>query len=104
MLRLNAMFLDSFSLQILFFPSICSIYVVEKSVISLDFTANILLIKYPCWVVMYVLAVLIGLSGLSKKQIKHEVGRWTFVGCVCVGKAWRVRDYGYILLYTCIQF
>jgi hypothetical protein len=51
---------------------------------------------------MYVLAVLIGLSGLSKKQIKHEIGRWTCVGEV--GIAWRVGEYGYILLYTCIQF
>lgn len=56
----------------------------EKSVISLDFTVNILLIKYPCWVIMYIRVVLVGLSGLSKKQIKHEIGRWTFV-CVCVG-------------------
>lgn len=74
----------------------------EKSVISLDFTANILLIKHPCCVAMYIWAVLVGLSGLSKKQIKHKIGRWTFVGGE--GKPGKGGEYDYTLLYTCIQF
>lgn len=51
---------------------------------------------------MDIWAALVGLSGLSKKQIKHEIGRWTFVGGV--GKPGRGGEYGYILLYTHIQF
>lgn len=71
----------------------------EKSVISLDFTVNILLIKYPCWVIMYIRVVLVGLSGLSKKQIKHEIGRWTFV-CVCVGK---LGGWESMVIFYCIH-
>lgn len=41
----------------------------------------------------YIWVPLIGLSGLPKKQIKHEIGRWTFVGGV--GKDGRKGEYDY---------